>query len=136
MRVAGRTLTVAGVTEPKGGSIGPITLDDSVFVPYTTAERALLGADGKVSLNAQATSIASVSESVDAIASTLREAHGLGAGQADGFSVKDMGSKLVSAQESSKTMTMLLAAVALIVLLAGGNRNHEHHVRVRDRADA
>jgi len=120
VRVAGRTLTVAGVTEPKGGSIGPITLDDSVFVPYTTAERALLGADGKVSLNAQATSIASVSESVDAIASALREAHGLGAGQADDFSVKDMGSKLVSAQESSKTMTMLLAAVALIVLLVGG----------------
>lgn len=120
VRVAGRTLTVVGVTEPKGGSIGPITLDDSVFVPYTTAERALLGADGKVSLNVQATSIGTVSESVDAIASTLREKHALGAGQADDFSVKDMGSKLVSARESSKTMTMLLAAVALIVLLVGG----------------
>ena len=120
VRVAGRTLTVVGVTEPKGGSIGPITLDDSIFVPYTTAERALLGADGKVSLNAQATSIASVSDAMDEISASLREQHGLGTGQGDDFTVKDMGSKLVSAQESSKTMTLLLAAVALIVLLVGG----------------
>ena len=120
VRVGGRILTVIGVTQPKGGSIGPITLDDSVFVPYSTAERSLLGTDGKVSLNAQASSIAVVSGAMDEIASSLREQHGLSAGQADDFTVKDMGSKLVSAQESSKTMTLLLAAVALIVLLVGG----------------
>lgn len=120
VRVAGRTLTVIGVTQPKGGSLGPITLDDSVFVPYSTAERALLGADGKVSLNVQATSIESVSSTMEAIATTLRDTHALRADQADDFVVKDMGSKLVSAQQSNRTMTMLLAAVALIVLLVGG----------------
>ena len=120
VRVSGKTLTVLGVTEPKGGSIGPITLDDSVFVPYTTAERAVLGSGGKVSLNVQAASIDSVSQTMDEIAAVLREEHGLRADQADDFVVKDMGSKLVSAQESSRTMTLLLSAVALIVLLVGG----------------
>jgi putative ABC transport system permease protein len=120
VRIAGRTLTVIGVTEPKGGSIGPITLDDSVFVPYSTAERALLGPEGKASLNVQATSIESVSSTMDEIASALREAHALRSDQADDFVVKDMGSKLVSAQQSNKTMTMLLSSVALIVLLVGG----------------
>ena len=120
VRVAGKTLTVIGVTEPKGGSIGPITLDDSVFVPYSTAERALLGAESKASLNAQATSTDAVSSTMDEIATVLRERHALRADQPDDFVVKDMGSKLVSAQQSNKTMTMLLSAVALIVLLVGG----------------
>jgi len=120
VRIAGKTLTVIGVTEPKGGSIGPITLDDSVFVPYSTAERALLGADAKASLNAQASSTGAVSSTMDEIATVLRERHALRADQADDFVVKDMGSKLVSAQQSNKTMTMLLSAVAFIVLLVGG----------------
>ena len=120
VRIAGKALVVVGVTEPKGGSIGPITLDDSVFVPYTTAERALLGSEGKVSLNVQADSIDTVASTVDALAVTLRDAHGLRADQADDFVVKDMGSKLASAQESNRTMTLLLSAVAIIVLLVGG----------------
>jgi putative ABC transport system permease protein len=120
VRIAGKTLTVIGVTEPKGGSIGPITLDDSVFVPYSTAERALLGADAKASLNAQATSTDAVSSTMDEIGTALRERHALRADQADDFVAKDMGSKLVSAQQSNKTMTMLLSAVAFIVLLVGG----------------
>ena len=120
VRIAGRTLEVIGVTTPKGGSIGPITLDDSVFVPYTTAERTLLGATGKVSMNAQATSIEDVPATIDAIALALRDAHHLRNDQGDDFTVKDMGSKLVSAQESSRTMTMLLGGVASIVLLVGG----------------
>jgi putative ABC transport system permease protein len=120
VRIAGKALTVVGVTEPKGGSIGPITLDDSVFAPYTTAERALLGNEGKVSLNVQADSIDTVAATVDALTLTLRDAHGLRADQADDFAVKDMGSKLASAQESNRTMTLLLSAVAVIVLLVGG----------------
>ncbi|MDO9108816.1 MAG: ABC transporter permease [Coriobacteriia bacterium] len=120
VRIAGRSLEVIGVTTPKGGSIGPITLDDSVFVPYTTAERTLLGSTGKVSLNAQATSIEKVPATIDAIALALRDAHHLSSSQGDDFTIKDMGSKLVSAQESSRTMTMLLGGVASIVLLVGG----------------
>lgn len=120
VRVSGRSLEVVGVTKPKGGSIGPITLDDSVFVPYTTAERTLLGTNGKVSLNAQATSIQDVSTAMEAISSALRETHHLRSDQGNDFTVKDMGSKLVSAQESSRTMTLLLGGVAGIVLLVGG----------------
>jgi len=120
VRVGGRSLEVVGVTQPKGGSIGPITLDDSVFVPYTTAERTLLGTNGKVSLNAQATSIEDVSAAMTSISAALREAHHLRSEQGNDFTVKDMGSKLVSAQESSRTMTLLLGGVAGIVLLVGG----------------
>jgi len=120
VRIAGKTLEVVGVTTAKGGSIGPITLDDSVFVPYTTAERTLLGSTGKVSLNAQATSIEDVPVAMEAIAVALRDAHHLRNDQGDDFTVKDMGSKLVSAQESNRTMTLLLSGVALIVLLVGG----------------
>ncbi|MGB4593579.1 MAG: ABC transporter permease [Coriobacteriia bacterium] len=120
VRIAGRTLTVVGVTEVKGGAIGPITLDDSVFVPTTTAERALLGAEGKVSLNVQADSIDSVGTTMEQVAATLRDEHGLRSDQPDDFTVKDMGSKLVSAQDSNRTMTLLLSAVAVIVLIVGG----------------
>ena len=120
VRIAGRTLTVVGVTQVKGGAIGPITLDDSVFVPNTTAERALLGDQGKVSLNVQAESIDSVAPAMDDIVTVLREEHGLRSDQPDDFTVKDMGSKLVSAQDSNRTMTLLLSAVAVIVLVVGG----------------
>jgi len=54
------------------------------------------------------------------ISAALREAHHLRSEQGNDFTVKDMGSKLVSAQESSRTMTLLLGGVAGIVLLVGG----------------
>ena len=120
VRIAGKSLEVIGVTTAKGGSIGPITLDDSVFVPYTTAERSLLGTTGKASLNAQATTIEDVPVAIDAITLALRDAHHLRSDEGNDFTVKDMGSKLVSAQESNRTMTLLLSGVASIVLLVGG----------------
>ena len=92
VRIAGKSLEVIGVTTAKGGSIGPITLDDSVFVPYTTAERSLLGTTGKASLNAQATTIEDVPVAIDAITLALRDAHHLRSDEGNDFTVRDMGS--------------------------------------------
>ncbi len=115
-----KTYEVIGVTAEKGGSFGPISIDDSVFMPFLTAERYALNSGGKMTINASATDLKSIDIAMDEITTILRDEHNLAPGSIDDFKLKDMGSNVVAAKESTKTMTLLLSAVAAIVLLVGG----------------
>lgn len=125
--VVGKTIVVGkkefeiiGLLEYKGGSVGPTTIDDSIFVPYDAAYRYILGINGRFNINAQAKDVSRISEAVEQIAIVLRETHNLKAGMNDDFRVRDMGSTVSSAVNSSRTMGILLASVGVIVLIVGG----------------
>lgn len=111
---------IIGVAEYKGGAFGPITIDESVFTPYSSSYRYVLGKNGKFSFNVNATSVDTLSETMTSISSVLRESHNLGAADTDDFKLKDMGATVASAQSSSQTMALLLGSVGFIVLLVGG----------------
>lgn len=115
-----KTYEVIGVLQEKGGSFGPISIDESVFMPYLAAERYALASGGKMSINASATDLVSIEIAMDEIGTILRDEHNLSAGAIDDFKLKDMGSNVLAAKESTKTMTILLSSVAAIVLLVGG----------------
>lgn len=125
--VVGQTITVnkqkyliIGVLESKGEMTNGVSIDDSVLMPYTTAERNITGTAVKPRIVAQASDIDSVTLAINQITTVLREAHRLKPGDFDDFVVRDAGSKLVSAQETAQTMSFMLIAVAAIVLLVGG----------------
>jgi putative ABC transport system permease protein len=61
--------------------------------------------------------IESINLAITEIWDLLRESHKLKSNDSDDFRVVDQWSKVVAAQESSKTMTMLLTWVAVIVLI-------------------
>jgi putative ABC transport system permease protein len=115
-----KTFTIIGVLKYKGGSFGPITIDDSVFVPYEVAYRYVLGKQGKFNINAQAISVEELENAMLEISQLLRENHNLRPGQVDDFRVRDMGSNVQSAKDSSRTMSLLLGSVGIVVLLVGG----------------
>ncbi len=97
-------------------SIWPITYDDTLFLPYNTAKQIIW--DSSTSrLVALAKDIESINIAITEVWNILREIHKLKPNDSDDFRVVDQWSKVVAAQESSKTMTMLLTWVAIIVLI-------------------
>ena len=118
--VGKKEFEIIGVAQYKGGTFGPITIDDSIFTPYSTSYRYILGKDGKFSINAQATDVDILPEAMDDIAGALRESHNIRVGVTDDFRLRDMGATVSSAQNSSRTMAFLLGSVGVIVLLVGG----------------
>lgn len=125
--VVGKTITVGkkqfeviGLLAYKGGSVGPTTIDDSIFTPYSSAYRYILGVNGRFNMNAQAKSVDLISQAVDEIANALRESHNLKPGMNDDFRVRDMGTTVSAAVNTSRTMSILLGSVGIVVLLVGG----------------
>lgn len=125
--VVGKTIVVGkkefeviGLLEYKGGTVGPTTIDDSIFTPYSSAYRYILGSSGKFNMNAQAKDVSLITQAVDDISQVLRQTHNLKPGMTDDFRVRDMGTTVASAVNSSRTMSVLLASVGIIVLIVGG----------------
>ncbi len=118
--IKGKSYEVVGSLEEIGSSFGPITPDDSIFVPYTTAERSILGTGAFILLNLTVDNVDNVEIATNEVSAILRDEHKLKAGAEDDFRISDAGSTVAAAQESAKLMTTLLTAVAAIVLLVSG----------------
>lgn len=115
-----KSYEIVGVLPERGGSFGPLSIDESIFMPFPTAERYALSTGAKMSINASATDLQSIEVAMDEIGAILREEHNIPAGGVDDFKLKDMGANVVAAEESARTMALLLSAVAAIVLVVGG----------------
>jgi len=122
-----KTYEIVGVLKYKGGSFGPVTIDDSVFIPFEVTERYLLGkadtggsAGGKFNINLIVDNFENLAIAQEQIALKLRELHGIRGSTPEDFKIKDMGSTVQAAKESSRTMSILLWSVGLIVLIVGG----------------
>ena len=83
--VGKKEFEIIGLLEYKGGSVGPTTIDDSIFVPYESAYRYILGVNGRFNVNAQAKDVSRINEAVDQIAVVLRQTHNLKVGMNDSF---------------------------------------------------
>lgn len=118
--IARKKFEVVGVIEQSGAAIGPTVFDDSIYMPYKTAEKVVLGTSGTVRLVANANDIDSISAAMNEITLLLRENHKLRPSIPDDFRLKDQGSKVTTAQESADTMAMLLTIVAAVVLVVSG----------------
>jgi len=114
---------VIGVLAPKGQSAQGSDQDDIIFIPFTTAERKVLGTLflGSVgALFASTDRLDDLPQAVEGLRETLRARHRLQPEQPDDFTIRtqvDIG----SVQEgTSQTLTMMMFAIASISLLVGG----------------
>lgn len=117
IQIAGRRFEVVGVLGQAGDATQGVNLDESVLIPYGTAVKYVTGPDAKPRMIAVAKDVESVQPAISEINAVLRTIH---AEEASAFTVRDAGSRLVAAQDSSRTMSVLLVSVAAIVLLVGG----------------
>ncbi|ABO48868.1 protein of unknown function DUF214 [Desulforamulus reducens MI-1] len=113
-----RKFEVIGIYNRVGDSGSGMSYDDAAFVPYSAGERFLLGTRANPTINVQAKDIDSVQSAIEDITNILNDNHR--AGGADQFRIMDAGSRLAAAQESAKSMSLLLLAVAAVVLVVSG----------------
>ena len=109
---------VIGVLKAKGTN-GFQDQDNIVFTPWTTVRDTFVGGRALSQITVQAISAEKTTEAETAIVTTLDGLHPPRNGQSV-FTVRNQASLLASRAESSKTLTVLLGAVAAISLLVGG----------------
>lgn len=115
-----KKFTIGGIIERKGETTGNINIDESILIPYTTAQTYIIGSKAVPRLTIQAKDLDSVKTAMSEITIALRESHNLRPNMGDDFQVRDAGSKLAAAQDTATTMSILLVSIATIVLIVGG----------------
>lgn len=114
---------VIGVLESKGQSVIGRDQDDVIYIPLTTAQKRIFGTTfpGMVhTIAVKARSAEDLTKAEEQITQLLRQRHRIGPNQEDDFSVRNLTQMLNLAQQASKAMALLLAAIASISLLVGG----------------
>ncbi len=120
VRIRNSPFRVIGVLGRKGQAAMGQDQDDVVIVPYTTAQRRLLGITHVQNLWISAETGVTTDAVSEAIAAVLRRRHGIEAGQDDDFMVRSMEEMASVLTSTTTTMTWLLAAVAAVSLVVGG----------------
>ncbi len=119
IRIKGVQFKVIGVTKPKGGS-GFGSQDDMVFIPLTSAERYMAGAEYLTTMSVQAADAGSMGDLQAEITQIVLARHKISdPAQAD-FNVLNQADIVATASSVTGTFTLLLAAVAGISLVVGG----------------
>jgi putative ABC transport system permease protein len=120
IRVKGIPFRVIGVLDRKGGSMMGQDQDDTVCMPYTTAQKRLIGITYIQTVMVSAISPAHIEKAIDEITQLLRQRHRIGRGQDDDFMIRSQQEIASTATQMTGVLTMLLGAIASVSLLVGG----------------
>jgi len=120
IRVLNLPFRIVGVMARKGQDPQGRDQDDVAFAPYTTVQKKILGRDRVQIAFVSAISQDATYTAQSQITDLLRQRHKLAANDPDDFTVRNMTDVAEAANETSKTMTILLACIAGVSLLVGG----------------
>jgi putative ABC transport system permease protein len=120
IRMKGVPFRVLGVMDKKGGSAVGQDQDDLVCVPYTTAQKRLMGVTYIGNIILSAVSPQAIGPATDEIRALLRQRHRLGRDQDDDFEVRSQQDIANTATQMTGVLTVLLGAIASVSLLVGG----------------
>ena len=120
IRVSNLPFRVVGVMAAKGQDPQGRDQDDIAFAPYTTVQKKVLGRDRVQIAYVSAISQDATYTAQSQISELLRQRHKLTASEPDDFTVRNMTDVAEAANETSRTMTILLACIAGVSLLVGG----------------
>ncbi len=123
IRIRNVSLRVIGVLAPKGQSITGQDQDDFVVLPFSTAERKVLGTKflGTVGIILVATHTRyEIPAVADDIKDLLRTKHRLHQTEEDDFTIRTMEDIAKTIAGTSQTMMFMLMSIASISLIVGG----------------
>lgn len=120
VRIKNVPFRVVGVLETRGGSLMGQDQDDVVVAPYTTVMRLLKGATKIDIFLASAISPGAVDQAQKEIEALLRQRHRIAPGEDSDFIIRSQQEISRTANETSRSLSVLLATVASISLVVGG----------------
>ncbi len=123
MRIQQSPFVVIGVLGTKGQSLDGRDQDDTVLIPLTTAQRKVFGTPfvGSVRMIMVQTERADQMEQVMAqTTALLRQRHRLRDDMPDDFFMRNLSAAAESEAATTRTMSILLGAIASISLIVGG----------------
>jgi putative ABC transport system permease protein len=120
IRIKSSKFTVIGVASSKGG-FGPDNADNAIYVPLSTGQRLLAGQTSYLSqVSVQAVDQKSMDQLQTDITSLLLERHDITDPDSADFRVINQADLASTMTSTSRTLTLLLAAIAGISLIVGG----------------
>lgn len=119
IKIKGRNLRIIGVL-PKKGQVSFFNFDEVVLVPYTTAQKYILGIKYFHRIIATAESDALIPRTVSDILVTLRNSHGITDPDKDDFNIETQADLVARLSIITNVFTLFLVAVAAISLVVGG----------------
>jgi putative ABC transport system permease protein len=120
VRIKSTKFTIIGVAGAKGG-MGPDNSDNAIYVPLSSAQRFLAGQSKYLTgISVEAVYQDSMAQLQTDITDLMLVQHDISDSASADFTVTNQSDLADSATSSSRTMTLLLAAIAGISLLVGG----------------
>jgi len=120
VRIGTVPFQIVGMLLPKGLSVQGNDQDDLIIIPYTSAMKRVQHVTMLRSINVQAAKPSLLNPVQAQIMDLLRQRHKIAPGRDDDFTVRNQQEIADMATAQSKTMTLLLAAIAMVSLIVGG----------------
>jgi putative ABC transport system permease protein len=120
IRVKTLPCKVVATLKPKGLSVSGQDQDDTLILPYTTAQKKLMGVTWLDDILCSAVSQDVVKVAGQQTRALLRDRHHLRPEEDDDFNVRNPEEIIQAQLEASRTLTLLLVSIASISLIVGG----------------
>jgi putative ABC transport system permease protein len=120
IRVKDLPCKVIGTLAPKGLAVSGQDQDDTIILPYTTVMKKIKGNPWLDDILCSAVSPEAVKIAGQEAAALLRDRHHLRPEEEDDFNIRNPEDIIQAQLEASKTLTVLLIAIASISLIVGG----------------
>jgi putative ABC transport system permease protein len=123
LRLKQSPFVILGVLDSKGQTLDGRDQDDVIIVPLTTAQRKLFGNQlpgsvRQIIVQAESDKVMGMVE--EGLNGLLNQRHNIRLGADSDFSVRNLTAIANSAAETTRTMSLLLGAIASVSLLVGG----------------
>lgn len=120
IRIRNQPFRVIGVLGRKGQAAMGQDQDDTVFVPYTTVQKRMLGVTHIQNIWISAQPSVTLETMTGQVEALMRVRHKIEPGEDDDFMVRTLEEMASVLTSTTTTMTWLLAAVAAVSLIVGG----------------
>lgn len=120
IRVKRIPFRVVGLLTPKGQTAFGQDQDDTIIVPYTTAQRRLLEITYLTMVMASAISMDLMADAQEQIRDLLKHRHQIKRGEDDDFTVRNLADITEVFSTITGVLTLLLGSIASISLVVGG----------------
>jgi len=123
IRIGNIPFKVIGLLKSKGSSGMGQDQDDLVFIPISTAQRKVFGTDfpgtvNMIAVKAQNDQVISMAQ--EDITDILKSRHHIGSKQDNDFEIRNLAEMQETIKSATKTMSLLLGAIAGVSLIVGG----------------